>query len=400
MLRCSKHAVVITGAGVVCALGRTRACIGDAIAHVRHKLVPTALFDGATPDPILCGIIPRSILDVSLDDSAADRATQLLIMALSDAIADSNLDMTQSVPLVTGTTSGNIHGLSCAHRMSRKGHVPPLELLTQILAGTPAKTAKYHFPGLAPITVSSACGASSSALGRAFWMIHDGFEECVVAGGFEALSPYLVGGFHSLRLVSNTPAAPFDRDRCGINPGEAAAIFVLESEEHAHARGATILASFLGFGESFEPPGRDIDPSHALATALSDALDRAGCTTGDIGAFHLHGTATPANDKAEYDACSAVFADKLDLIPACATKPFTGHSFGASGALSTVFALETIDTTVVPPTLNYSTPDTSMPGLQISRAPQTMSNRHGAILVTSLGFGGEAYCHILAREQC
>jgi 3-oxoacyl-(acyl-carrier-protein) synthase len=217
----------------------------------------------------------------------------------------------------------------------------------------------------------------------------------VLAGGFEALSPYVIAGFNALRLVSKRSCRPFDRDRDGLNPGEGAAMFVVESRESALRRGAVGYAAVRGFGAALDayhytrahPQGR------GLARAMRCALEQGGLGPRDIDLLHLHGTATEANDPSEYAACREVFGDALQSVDACSTKPMTGHTFGASAALGMVLATVAAGESVVPATLNCERVDERFEGLRIGNVPKPRRIRHA--MVTALGFGGEAFAVLL-----
>jgi 3-oxoacyl-[acyl-carrier-protein] synthase II len=220
----------------------------------------------------------------------------------------------------------------------------------------------------------------------------------VITGGFEALSPFVIAGFNSLQLIAKNECRPFSATRQGLNPGEGAAMLVLESKESALARNAQPLARITGFGSALDayhhtaahPEGQ------GLAAAITGALQSAGLTHHTIDHVHLHGTGTQVNDSAEYHAMKKVFAERLPRIPVCSTKSMTGHTFGASGAINAVFACISLRENCVPGTLFCDDRDPAFADLNIAPLPVTtgpLSN----IVSTSLGFGGEAFALIISK---
>ena len=219
----------------------------------------------------------------------------------------------------------------------------------------------------------------------------------VCAGGAEALCPFLVAGFNSLRLVSKKPCRPFDAGRDGLNPGEGAAALILETEAGARARNARPLAYVKGFGEALEAyhHTRSNPDGSGVASALGKAMAGASWAPETVGHVHCHGTATVFNDLSEYNALAAVFGGRLASVPVCSTKSMTGHTLGAAGGLSTVLAVLSLQNGLVPATLFHETLDPLFSGLSVSATVRRMEFRRSA--VTSLGFGGEVACVLLEK---
>lgn len=387
--------VLITGVGVVCALGRGRGAVTQGWTRGIHGITPVPLFGITPPDPLPCGVVPREVTGAVAPPC---RAARLLEMALEDTLADAALTPPAGTLLIAGTSSGNVQALTTAHHTLRTTGRLDLQTLSRFPPAVAGVECARRY-GLRPRTLSSACGASLCALGSGVSMIQGGETPCVIAGGYEALSPYLVSGFYSLRLISAQLCRPFDQSHSGINPGEGSAFFVLESREHARCRGARPLAEIAGFGESIDIPPRGVCATPPPVASLRRALDNAGMRPEEIDALHLHGTGTETNDNAECLACHTVFGEHLARLPAGATKSYTGHAFGASGALATVFALDTVATGMVPPTLRFESPVPDLPHPSFSAAPQTVPGSRRAVMVISLGFGGEAYALIVRKGK-
>jgi 3-oxoacyl-[acyl-carrier-protein] synthase II len=187
-------------------------------------------------------------------------------------------------------------------------------------------------------------------------------------------------------------------DRKGLNPGEGAAMLILESAESAKKRGATPLVALSGFGEALEAYHytRSTPQGSGLVFAMRRALDSAGLQPDNIMCLHLHGTGTEANDRSEFKACSAVFGDRLASVPACSTKGATGHTFGAAGALNAVFAAISIIHGIIPATLNTERIDPEFRELNISASVRQAGNM-SAVACSALGFGGESSVLILSK---
>jgi 3-oxoacyl-(acyl-carrier-protein) synthase len=392
--------VWITGIGVISSLGSGLREHADAMLAARSGLRPHNLFGGQEPDPCICGMIPETILNVNIEDSAADRGDLLLGRAVGQALDSAGLGRGVRADIITGTTLGNMHGATRYYRDVKSGREPDPRLVRHFLPAMPAEcAARENSIDGNHLTVSSACASASAAIGLAFRRVAAGECECAIAGGFDALSPFVVAGFNSLQLISRSLCTPFGAGRTGLNPGEAAAVMVLESKEAAVDRGARLMARIAGFGEALEAYHYTrSDPQGAgTEAALRRALDNAGMTPRNIGLLHLHGTGTEANDRSEYFACLKVFGDRLPSVPACSTKSMTGHTFGAAGALNAVFSVIALRHRVVPPTLNTVNIDPEFTGLNISTE---LRDAHGLSVVASgaLGFGGESSALILSIE--
>lgn len=391
--------VWLTGAGVVSALGSGMETHASAITDARSGLLKYSFFDGNPPDPCICGKVPPETLAQGFEESAANRADLLLEMAVSQSLEMAGLGVPVQADFIAGTTLGNMHGGTRYYQGIRDQGSADVSLVKHFLPCAPVATVSYKLSIKGKRwTVASACGSASAALGYAFQKIRYGESNCIIAGGFEALSSFVVAGFNSLQLVSKRECRPFDKDRDGLNPGEGAALFVLESKEAALQRGVNPIAKLTGFGDSLDAyhHTRAHPEGEGLVTAIDKALKAAELTSDQIDHLHLHGTGTVVNDISEYRALSTIFGENLSSIPACSTKPMTGHTFGASGALNVIFSILSIKKGIIPATLYHENLDNNFVGLQILRRPQEKSEIK-AVLSTALGFGGEAFALILEK---
>lgn len=392
------HDVWITAAGAVSALGAGMATHLDAVRNGRSGLSRHELFGGAAPDPCMCGLLPADVIESNFEATAPDRAGRVLEIAVAEALGGDS-DIAEGCDFVVGTTLGNLHGGTCYYRGVRQGEQPDVSLVRHFLPCAPA-TAVCRSLGITGRrwTISSACGSGTAALGLAFNRVRHGLSSRIIAAGIDVLSPYVVAGFNSLRLVSANECRPFDENRDGLNPGEGGAAFVIESAESAGARGAKPMAIIEGFGEALDAyhHTRAHPEGAGLVAAIRKALGCSGMDAETIDHVHLHGTATPANDTSEYHGCRTVFGSRLASVPVCSTKSMTGHTYGGAGALSAAFCLLSLEHGIVPGTLFHRTRDPQFVNLSVSSEAKTGINVQRALSLT-LGFGGEAFAVLLRK---
>jgi 3-oxoacyl-[acyl-carrier-protein] synthase II len=337
-------------------------------------------------------MVPAQVCALTIEQSNGTRATMLLDIAVNQALQSAGLADGAEADMVVGTTLGNMHGATQYYSEARASGAADIGRLAQFLpCEALSRVAAQHSMRGERLTVCSACASAGSALANAYRRITSGRSKRVIAGGFDALCPFVVAGFNSLRLVSSRECRPFDRRRDGLNPGEAAAVLVLESKETALERGCTPLARLASFGEALEAYHYTrADPSGGgLAAAFAKALDRAHITAAQLDHIHMHGTATQANDRSEYMACRTVLGERLRDVPVCSTKSMTGHTFGASAAVNAVFSILSISEGLVPATLFCEEPDPEFVGLSVSAIP-LRGEGLDTVASCSLGFGGEA----------
>lgn len=380
----------ISGAGIVSAIGEGLDIHLDALRNARSSLVSQSFFDGALPDPCMTGIVPLSVIEKTIDETAKDRAIILAEKAFTQSVAQSKLSSVANADLVIGTTLGNMHGGAMYYRAFKQNENPHADLVKYVMPDAVGNylSKKYEIKGK-HITVSSACASGTTAIGTALNRIERNHCEIAIAGGVDALSPFVVAGFSSLRLLSKKECRPFSVSRDGLNPGEGAACVVLEKSESAKKRGVTPLAKITGYGTALEafhytkshPEGKGI------ALAIRKALDRAGLRPDQIEHIHAHGTATVFNDLSEYRGYLNVFGDRLSEIPVCSTKSMTGHTFGAAGAIAVVMAIITINNNVIPATLFCEQKDPLFSKLSVCNKPIKKTVKRA--LSVALGFGGE-----------
>jgi 3-oxoacyl-[acyl-carrier-protein] synthase II len=329
-----------------------------------------------------------------------DRYAAFALVAAREALRDAGLRPgewadSSRVAVVIGSGAGGTATLEAQHAVLTEdgpGAVSPLTLpmgLLNMAAGQVAIALAARGPCFAPC---SACASGASAIGIARDMLRLGQADIVIAGGAEApVTPLYVSAFARMRALSRrrdpeTASRPFDADRDGFVLGEGAGVFVLESEEHARARGARIHGRLVGFGASADahhvttpdPEGR------GARLAMRSALADAGLEPGDVGHVNAHGTSTPMNDRVESAAIADVFPGGVAVS---STKGVTGHLLGGAGAIEAAYAVLALEHGLIPPTANLANPEPQMDiDLVFGAARQA---RLGYAMSNSFGFGGQ-----------
>lgn len=266
-----------------------------------------------------------------------------------------------------------------------------------LMPNAAAAAVSMHFGARAfARTVASACASSTESIANAYEHLQLGLADVIIAGGTEsAIHPITIASFASMQALSRrnddpaTASRPYSIDRDGFVMGEGAASLVLETEEHALARGARIYGELAGSGvtaDSYHITANDPEGRGASRAVLA-ALEQAGATPDDVTHINAHATSTPVGDIAEYAALHSVFGDRVHDIPVSATKASTGHLLGGTGALEAVFSLLAVIERQAPPTINLTTQDPEIP-LKVSGSPQPLGDGPQLAISNSFGFGG------------
>ncbi|QIG40621.1 beta-ketoacyl-[acyl-carrier-protein] synthase family protein [Microbacterium sp. 4R-513] len=245
-------------------------------------------------------------------------------------------------------------------------------------------------------TVASACASSTESIVNAIEHLRSGLADVVIAGGTESvIHPVTIAAFSSMQALSRrndspeTASRPGSIDRDGFVMGEGAAVLILETEEHAKARGAKIYAAVVGGGvtaDSYHITANDPEGTGA-ARAVRMALEMADASPEDVTHINAHATSTPVGDPNEYVALKTVFGSRIDDIPVSATKASTGHLLGGTGALEAIFTILALRDRVAPPTINITTQDPEVP-FRISGETQALGDGQQLAISNSFGFGG------------
>jgi len=397
-----KHRVVITGVGLMTPLGHNVPDTWEAILAGKSGLGEWTLLEkGEHQLQVLCEV-------KDFDANAAigrkrarrrDRVQQFATVAAAEAMAQAGLTVTDdncdNIGIILGTGVGGIQTLiTQEHVHIEKGlrRLSPFGITMIMPNGSSGMLAiDYGMKG-PNTTITTACAAGNDAIGHAFRAIQYGDMDAVLTGGAESIIAHVsIGGFEVARATSSktekTPQ-PFDKNRDGLVVGEGAGILVMESLEHAQARGATILAEMAGYGQTADahhitaPSKGGLGAAKAMRKALADAE----LQPEDVDYISAHGTSTPMNDGTETAAIKTAFGDHAYNIPVSSTKSMTGHIMGATGAIETIFCILAIRDQIVPPTINYETPD---PECDLDYVPnEARPHPVRVCLNNAFGFGG------------
>jgi 3-oxoacyl-[acyl-carrier-protein] synthase II len=382
--------VVITGRGAVTSIGEGADAFLDALYERRSGIA-----DGLGP----CADFDPEVAMTPKEARRSDRFTHLAVAAAEQAVAEAGLPdgiEPERFGVLMGSAVGGLETLEreCRSWLEKGDRgVSPLfvtMMMPNAAAGTIAMRLNARGPGF---SVASACATGAHAIGEAARMVARGEADVVVAGGTEAtLNGLTIAAFKSLGALSKAGISrPFDARRDGFVMGEGAAALILESEEHAKARGVPIRGRVVGYGASNDAfhitePDRE---GRGATAAMVNALRDAEAQPGDVGYVNAHGTSTPYNDKVETLALHAVFNGGAP--PASSTKSAIGHLLGAAGAVEAVAALGAIERGLLPPTINYEEPDPECDLDYVPDGPREAPDLR-LVLSNSFGFGGQNAC--------
>ncbi|MDE3199226.1 MAG: beta-ketoacyl-[acyl-carrier-protein] synthase family protein [Acidobacteriota bacterium] len=360
--------VVVTGIGVICAVGRNRSEFVDALREGRSGMSP---IDGAEEWDLRfhCGGIVRSFNPTDyMDPKSADmvdRFAQFAVVAAKEAVTHSGIEFTpelrETSAIVTGSCVGGQgtenQGFYDVYKLG-KPRVHPMTIpKTMANAGASAISLEYGIVGPS-FTIATACSSSAHAIGQAFTMIRSGMCDFAISGGSEApFSHGLLKAWEAMRVVSPTVCRPFSKDRNGMILGEGAAMLTLELLDHALARGARPIAEIVGFGMSADAHHITQPCPEGAARAVKMALKDAGLAPEQVGYVNAHGTGTSVNDTTETKAIRLAFGAYADKLAVSSTKAMHGHTLGAAGAIESIAAISALENGFVPPTINYTEPD-------------------------------------------
>ena len=380
----------ITGSGVVSALGVGKeATLQSLLASKSGIATVRYLKTEHTEFPV--GEVPMSNdeMERSLGiaaDTPTTRTSLMGMLALREALQSAGLESEElhRVALVSGTTVGGMDK-SEQYYLDFLENNERNEFIRTHDCGACTEMIADRFGQFASVTtLSTACSSAANAIIYGARLIESGAADIVVAGGSECITKFHLNGFNALRILDTAPCRPFDDSRAGLNLGEGAAFIVLESEQHALARGANAEAFLDGYGnacDAFHQTASSPDGEGAFR-AMSEALRMAGLQPSDIDYINAHGTGTPNNDSSESAAMRRVFGEAVP--PVSSTKTFTGHTTSASGSIEAVVCMLAMQNSFIPPNLNFSsTTDCVEP---VSELHRDVTLRH--VLCNSFGFGG------------
>jgi 3-oxoacyl-[acyl-carrier-protein] synthase II len=406
--------VVVTGLGCISPLGNDVASMWSNIVAGRSGVGPITQFDASAHKTRFAAEVKgfdAAVLFGHREARRMDRFTQFALAVALQAMQDAGLSVSESnrdrIGVVIGTGIG--------------GMTTVIEQTQVFVERGPSRLSPFFVPMMLPDTAASmvaiqlgvrgpnmavvtACATGTNAVGEAAEIIRRGQADVILAGGSEsAIIPIAIGGMNVMGALSTRnddpqrASRPFDLNRDGFVIGEGAAVLVLENLEFAQKRGARILAEISGYGTSNDAYHISAPAENGAGAALCMrmALENAGLGVGEIDYINAHGTSTPLNDKSETAAIKTVFGERAYHLPISSTKSMTGHLLGASGALEALICVKILQDAVLPPTINYETPD---PECDLDYVPNVARPLQVQRLMSnSFGFGGHNATIILSR---
>jgi 3-oxoacyl-[acyl-carrier-protein] synthase II len=395
--------VMITGIGAVTPIGGTFGESWQAAVAGKSGIAPLSRFDVSDLPWKMAGEIKSAAMSSFLGQKElrrTDRFVHYAVAAALMAAEDAGLSgqgQTRQSPLssggvLIGSSRGGIGtieesvtaSLTCRRRLS--AYLMPS---TTVGMASSYVAQKLGIQGYC-LGVSNACASGANAIGEAYRMIKAGFRGPVIAGGTEAplcrlcLAGYGTSGVLSRRTDASA-SRPFDRGRDGFVLSEGACALVLEKAEDALARGATVYAEIVGYGNTTDAFHQTRPDSRGQVRAMQAAMEEAGLSPAGVDYISAHGTSTPLGDRTEAEAITKLLGDRLSSVPVTALKSITGHMLAASGALETAFAAMAVRNGVIPPTLNLREKD---PDCELNLVTTAAAIRPETALANSFGFGG------------
>jgi beta-ketoacyl-acyl-carrier-protein synthase II len=406
--------VVITGLGVVTPLGSDVETLWKRLVAGESGIGPVTRFDTSKYDTRFAAEVQGFRAEDCMDRKEIRRTdlfVQYAIGATAQAVKQAGVSPESVDPnrygVVVGSGIGGIATFEDQHRtLLEKGpsRVSPF-FIPMMISDMASGQVSIQFGAKGPnYCTVSACSSGAHAVGDAFRIIQNNEADVMISGGAEApVTPVSFAGFCSMKAMSTRndepqrASRPFDAQRDGFVMGEGAGVVVLEELEHAKKRGAKILAEIVGYGATGDAyhMTAPAPEGEGAARAMRAAIRDSGLPLESFGYLNAHGTSTPLNDKFETQAIKSVFGELAKKIPVSSTKSMTGHLLGAAGGLETIICVLALERHMLPPTINYNTPD---PDCDLDYVPNTArAVELQAALSNSLGFGGHNVTLALSR---
>ncbi|MAQ43029.1 MAG: beta-ketoacyl-[acyl-carrier-protein] synthase II [Candidatus Marinimicrobia bacterium] len=394
--------VVVTGMGVVSSLGCDIDSFFNNIKNGKSGISPITSFDTSNHSVKIAGEVK-----INLDDyftkkelNRMDRFTAFALIAAKEAISKSDLinknDLNENVGVIIGSGIGGINTMEQQHLRLQKSpkRVSPFFVPSMILDIVSGHISiEYGFKG-PNFAVVSACASSNHAIGESFNRIKYGLNDIIVTGGTEGgITPLSVAGFSNMKALSKNEnytiaSRPFDNNRDGFVIAEGAGILVLEELEHALARNAKIVGEIVGYGASadaYHLTSPD-ENGYGAIKSMKESIKQAEIYPEDIDYINAHGTSTKYNDRIETSAIKSLFKEHAYKLHISSSKSMLGHLLGAAGALESIISILSIKNSIIPPTINYKTPD---PECDLNYTPNESINQDiKYALSNTFGFGG------------
>ncbi len=397
--------VVITGIGVINAIGNTKEEYWDALAIGKNGIDTLTSFDATDFRTQIAAEVKDFQAEKYLDKKAASRLPLFIqygLVAAMMAHEDSRLDLSSVDPYRAGVQIGSgVGGIGVlednAALLIEKGpkRVSPF-LVPYMIINMASGQVSIQFNLKGPNSSSvTACATANHSIGESLRLIQNGYADVMFTGGTEsAITPLAFGGFCSMRAMSERndepekASRPFNKDRDGFVMGEGAGILILESLSHAKKRGAYIYAEIIGFGMTSDAHDMVAPPSdgEGAAKAMEFALKDAKLPVDSVDYINAHGTSTPHGDIAETNAIKSLFGEHAYKIPVSSTKSMVGHLLGAAGAVELIGCIGGMEKGFLPPTINYEVPDEDC---DLDYVPnESREAKIEVVLSNAFGFGG------------
>ncbi len=398
--------IAVTGAGIICAIGRNQSEVWQSIRESRAGIGKLTRFPGETfPTEIaaevgceLEALLPAAKREVR----RLSRSDRLAVIAAKEAIEQaggaSRLPLERAIVSTGTSTGGLLEGEDFYFRRLVRGRrrTAPSTVLQQPTSGPSDAVARVFGLGGGVISNATACASAGAAIGIAADYLRAGHAGVALAGGSDALCRMTYSGFNVLQAVDPGPCAPFDAERKGITLGEGAAYLVLERWDDAVARGATILAELCGYGASCDAhhPTAPAEDGRGAEAAMRIAMQESGVDAGSVDYINAHGTGTLLNDSAETRAIVTAFGDR---VPVSSSKSYFGHTLGAAGGVEAVITVLALREQLAPPTLRLHEPAADCTLDYIPNTPRPMNMQRA--LSNTFGFGGSNVSLLFARAE-
>jgi 3-oxoacyl-[acyl-carrier-protein] synthase II len=388
--------IAITGAGVICSIGRNKAEVWQSIRESRAGIGKLTRFPGETfPTDLAAEVSADLDALLPIDRREArrmSRTDRLAVIAASEALHQAN-DAAMPLPLgraivSTGTSTGGLlEGEDYYFRRIVRGsrRAPASHVLQQPTSGPSDAVARAFHLGGGVLSNATACASAGAAIGMASDLLRSEHADVAFAGGSDALCRLTYSGFNVLQAVDPAPCSPFGAERKGITLGEGAAYLVLERWNDAVARGVKILAELCGYGATCDAhhPTAPAEDGRGAEAAMRAALVDASAEAGEVDYINAHGTGTLLNDAAESKAIASAVGTR---VPVSSSKSYFGHTLGASGGVEAVVSVLALRDQLAPPTLRLELAGSDCPLDYIARTPRPMPMTN--VLSNTFGFGG------------
>ncbi len=389
--------VAITGIGCLCAGGQN---LSECMEYLfQGERLPAPPVNISSDHSVSYPVFEVKEELISSEEREITRTCALTLTAALEAFENAKLSPKElkehHVGVCIGTTVGTTFNREGFYRDYHAGLFPETDRVKRFLNSNPSSLLSHKYGLTGPRqTVVNACSSGGDALGLAAEWIRTGVCDMVIAGGADELCRVTYNGFISLKITDSEPCKPFDRERKGLNLGEGAAIFVLESEDSIKKRKMKARSYILGYGSGCDAYHltAPIPDGSGLKQSISEAMETSGTSSEDICFISAHGTGTPDNDKVEALVLSEVFPG----TPFCSTKGYTGHTLGAAGAIEAAFTVACLEQGRIPANIGFTIHD---PGLPVSPVKHATEVKGHVAVSESLAFGGNNAVLVLGRIE-